>query len=229
MKKQVSMIHLIYLIIISVIVLSFVSILAFGGSPEAGNQMNVAATAVSIILAVIAILMTLVDVAGQRQSMIDLKETAESLRKSNETAQKMIKESLDTVKKFDALEKTIIESVESFREETIKTLEDIQKKGGNVEEIKTLIQKLQKEDKSFTIGTATKRIQSKSKRDKVSMLEILDWFLDSEFKSGKVYYYEYFLDKISDEFGHENTEAILEVLKASNFIKQVTKDSIKII
>ncbi|MCY8917475.1 hypothetical protein MOE20_04090 [Bacillus atrophaeus] len=69
MKKQVSTVHLYYLIIVATLLISFIAILAFGKNPAAGDQMNVAATVTSIILAVIAIIMTLVDVAGQRQSI----------------------------------------------------------------------------------------------------------------------------------------------------------------
>ena len=94
MKKQVSTVHLYYLIIVSTLLISFIAILAFGKNPEAGDQMNVAATVTSIILAVIAIIMTLVDVAGQRQSIIELKETAERLKESNTVARATVFDSL---------------------------------------------------------------------------------------------------------------------------------------
>ncbi|MCY8824378.1 hypothetical protein [Bacillus atrophaeus] len=125
MKKQIGIVHLIYTIIISLMLITFIAILAFGKSTAAGNQMNVAATSISIILAVIAILMTLVDVAGQRQSMIDRKETAESLNKSNNEAQKMFQKSMQAVENFENLKETLIKSVDSFKTETIERLEKI--------------------------------------------------------------------------------------------------------
>ncbi|MCY8807005.1 hypothetical protein MOE15_00395 [Bacillus atrophaeus] len=125
MKKQIGIVHLIYTMIISLMLITFIAILAFGKSTAAGNQMNVAATSISIILAVIAILMTLVDVAGQRQSMIDRKETAESLNKSNNEAQKMFQKSMQAVENFENLKETLIKSVDSFKTETIERLEKI--------------------------------------------------------------------------------------------------------
>ncbi|MGG1379608.1 hypothetical protein ABE306_06290 [Bacillus velezensis] len=120
MKKQVSTVHLYYLIIVSTLLISFIAILAFGKNPEAGDQMNVAATVTSIILAVIAIIMTLVDVAGQRQSIIELKETAERLKESDTVAQEMIENAINSLADFEKTKESLIESaVSSFKEETI--------------------------------------------------------------------------------------------------------------
>ena len=42
-------------------------------------------TAISIVLSVIAILITLIDVAGQRQQIADISESAKILSRSTET------------------------------------------------------------------------------------------------------------------------------------------------
>lgn len=140
MRKQVGIVHLVYSIIISLIVITFISILAFGASPDAGNQMNVAATAVSIILAVIAIIMTLVDVAGQRQSIIDLKETAENLNESNEMAQKMIQKSIDSVEAFKDSKEALLEAVSQFKDETIQSVKEY---GGDTQKLDDRIKELE--------------------------------------------------------------------------------------
>lgn len=71
MKEYVRTSHLVYIIIISIIVLSFFLVIAFGGTDNASTTMGTASTVSSLILSVIAIVLSLVDVAGQRQSMID--------------------------------------------------------------------------------------------------------------------------------------------------------------
>ncbi|MCG1014411.1 MULTISPECIES: hypothetical protein [Bacillus] len=147
MKKQVSTVHLYYLIIVSTLLISFIAILAFGKNPEAGDQMNVAATVTSIILAVIAIIMTLVDVAGQRQSIIELKETAERLKESNTVAQEMIENAINSLADFEKTKESLIESaVSSFKEETIDKLQYIQQKGNNDADFKELIDELNREN-----------------------------------------------------------------------------------
>ncbi|MEC1436554.1 hypothetical protein [Bacillus spizizenii] len=120
-RKQIGVVHLVYILIISILIITFISIIAFGGGKEAGNQMNVAATAVSIILAVIAILMTLVDVAGQRQSIADLKDAGEKLEISTQSANEMFAEAIKAVSEFQNAKKDLMDSFS----ETISILEKI--------------------------------------------------------------------------------------------------------
>ncbi|MBU5263438.1 hypothetical protein [Bacillus atrophaeus] len=120
-RKQIGVVHLVYILIISILIITFISIIAFGGGKEAGNQMNVAATAVSIILAVIAILMTLVDVAGQRQSITDLKDAGEKLEISTQSANEMFAEAIKAVSEFQNAKKDLMDSFS----ETISKLEEV--------------------------------------------------------------------------------------------------------
>lgn len=77
--KTVSVVHLIYLVIIAIIVLAFFLVFAFRDRDNAGNLISAASTVSSLILSVIAIIMTIVDSAGQRNTISDLKETADKL------------------------------------------------------------------------------------------------------------------------------------------------------
>ena len=91
-KGYVKAVHLIYIIIIAVIINAFFLVIAFGGSKTASTQMGTAATVSSLILSVIAIVMTIVDVAGQRNTVTELKETAEKLQVNLNTVDESIAE-----------------------------------------------------------------------------------------------------------------------------------------
>ncbi|MGK9428909.1 hypothetical protein ACSSTO_02820 [Bacillus atrophaeus] len=209
MKKQIGIVHLIYTIIISLMLITFIAILAFGKSTAAGNQMNVAATSISIILAVIAILMTLVDVAGQKQSMIDLKETAESLNKSNNEAQKMFQKSMQAVENFENLKETLIKSVDSFKTETIERLEKIKLEGGT-EELNTLIEKLEEENK--LLGEQIKGSLKKQNIKKTRIKDVIDWF-NSEFTRGELVPFFIFFNRLTNRFGDEVASDIMNLLE----------------
>ncbi|MGN7311469.1 hypothetical protein ACTHQ4_10225 [Alkalicoccobacillus gibsonii] len=78
----INKLHLIYLLIIAgVVLLSFISINHWS-KEGASIALNNWATASSIVLAVVAIVMTIVDVAGQRNNILDLKETSEMLKEN---------------------------------------------------------------------------------------------------------------------------------------------------
>ncbi|WP_415272761.1 hypothetical protein [Bacillus siamensis] len=214
MKKQIGIVHLIYTIIISLMLITFIAILAFGKSTVAGNQMNVAATSISIILAVIAILMTLVDVAGQRQSMIDLKETAESLNKSNNEAQKMFQKSMQAVENFENLKETLIKSVDSFKSETIERLEKLKLEGGT-EELNTLIEKLEEENK--LLSEQIKGSLKKQNIKKTRIKDVIDWF-NSEFTRGELVPFFIFFNRLTNHFGDEVASDIMNLLEHNELI-----------
>jgi hypothetical protein len=58
-----------FLVAIVATILICIIAMRFGSSTKAGDELNFAATAVSIFLAVVAIVITLVDVAGQRHNV----------------------------------------------------------------------------------------------------------------------------------------------------------------
>ncbi|MDV2686618.1 hypothetical protein RYX56_19860 [Alkalihalophilus lindianensis] len=78
--------HLYYMVIIFALVIASFVVYIVGGGDAAGRMLNFAATLASIILAVIAILMTIVDLGGQRNTIADLKETANTLSENLEKA-----------------------------------------------------------------------------------------------------------------------------------------------
>ncbi|MFD1168159.1 hypothetical protein [Oceanobacillus caeni] len=166
-KGYISVSHLVYIIIIFVIVLSFFLIIAFGGTDNASNMMGTASTVSSLILSVIAIVMTLIDVAGQRQSIMDLKETADKLRVTNKSAYDLIQDL--TVKMADLHElresmvKIMTESDE-WKKEFVNEIKDIikDKEEVNSDDIESLIKKYvqknedikQKDKNSGSLGLA---------------------------------------------------------------------------
>ncbi|WP_226619861.1 hypothetical protein [Cytobacillus firmus] len=80
--KMINQLHLIYPLIIAAISMISLATFYYGGGSKAGEMVSFASTLSSIILSVIAIIMTIVDVAGQRNTVADLKETAEQLDKN---------------------------------------------------------------------------------------------------------------------------------------------------
>lgn len=78
-KGYVNKLHLIYVTICLVITIIGILVISIWHQEKTSIGLNNAATAASIVLAVVAIVITLVDVAGQRNTVADLKETAEKL------------------------------------------------------------------------------------------------------------------------------------------------------
>lgn len=160
MKGYIRVGHLVYMIIIAVIILSFFLIIAFGGSETAAEKIGTASTVSSLILSVIAILMSLVDVAGQRQQIVDLKETSEQLALSNESSHKLIENLITKIDEISLLKDSLLEQIKTNEEwkEEIKTFI------GNTEEkkpedYKKILEDLVKksEDELFTKVRADKK------------------------------------------------------------------------
>ena len=72
--------HLIYLLSIAAGIIVALLSLLFADSVYAGSMLSFAATLSSILLAVIAIIITLIDVAGQRNNILDVKTSVEDLK-----------------------------------------------------------------------------------------------------------------------------------------------------
>lgn len=108
-EKKISVVHLYYIIVIGIIVNSFFLVIAFGGSENASTMMSTAATVSSLILSVIAIVMTLVDVAGQRESIINIKETADKLEINLKTVE-------DSVEEINNLKENLLNSMNLIQE-----------------------------------------------------------------------------------------------------------------
>ncbi|SDN45813.1 hypothetical protein SAMN04488137_4519 [Fictibacillus solisalsi] len=154
--------HLVYIIIIAVIVLAFFLVYAFGGSENANTTIGTASTVSSLILSVIAIVMTLIDVAGQRQSIMDLKETAEKLEESNVSAGNLIKDLITQIADLQDTREQMVNSVVGIVTETmneVKEGNDRQKK--LLENIKSLVENEKYDD--------VKRIIENAKTDEIEL------------------------------------------------------------
>ncbi|WP_336865277.1 hypothetical protein [Peribacillus frigoritolerans] len=151
--------HLVYIIIIAVIVLAFFLVFALGDSKTASTTIGTASTVSSLILSVIAIVMTLIDVAGQRQSMVDLKETADQLQKSNESASELTENLITQIANFQDVREQMVKSVVEAVGETMKEVDEGQKEllekikdmmeNGKYEEVKEVIEN-EKANKTVT-------------------------------------------------------------------------------
>lgn len=84
-SKTIDIVHVIYLSIIFTGIIIWLVSYIFGKSTYAGSLLSFGGTLSSILLAVIAIIITLIDVAGQRSNILDVKNSVEDLTKvSNE-------------------------------------------------------------------------------------------------------------------------------------------------
>ncbi|MCY8315790.1 hypothetical protein MOC71_03280 [Bacillus vallismortis] len=224
MKKQVSTIHLFYTIIIALILIAFVTILAFGKNPDAGNQMNVAATVTSIILAVIAIIMTLADVAGQRQSISELKETAEKLKESNTVAQEMIENAINSLTDFEKTKESLIESaVATFKEETIDKLQNIQENGNN-SDFNELIDELKKENSKLK-ERINRRDQFDNSQLGSSDIKRANFILLERYTPETSIKYDDFLDNFIIMFGRKHGKEIVKFFEMTNKITIENSDN----
>lgn len=132
-KGYVRVSHLFYIIIIAVIILAFFLVIAFGGSENASTMIGTASTVSSLILSVIAIVMTIVDVAGQRDTVSDIKETAEKLESNLNTVNEGIEEInnlkdalMESMSLIQDSNLTVLNAVVELKEKYSKTEEGTQ-------------------------------------------------------------------------------------------------------
>lgn len=112
-----------FLFVISLLVLTTINVLAvlFGTNDTAGAILNFTATAISIVLAVIAILITLLDISGQKNSVHQLTDLTNELQSSSADIKERINEVAELKNEFV---KSITEN-EVFRKEIISQLEEL--------------------------------------------------------------------------------------------------------
>jgi len=122
-RKFIPVRDFIYLCVILVIILITVISFFLGDSAKAGENLNFGATAISIVLAVIAIIMTIVDSAGQKQNVYDLKKSLEVMQVTlveEKLVVEQFKEQLGVVEqsRIELMEE--IKNIVSFRDEIMK-------------------------------------------------------------------------------------------------------------
>lgn len=130
-KGYVNKLHFIYIIVCLTLVILGILAITIWDKEEAGIGLNNAATPSSIVLAVVAIVMTIVDIAGQRTTISDLRDTAETLESNlNQT-----NDSLQTLSELqDCLLKTM-ESISKSQEDLKDNISALQKTYENEETI----------------------------------------------------------------------------------------------
>ncbi|MED4532330.1 hypothetical protein [Metabacillus fastidiosus] len=205
---MINQLHLIYPLIIAAISMVSLASFYYGGGSKAGEMVSFASTLSSIILSVIAIIMTIVDVAGQKKSVIDLKDTAEELTKTNIKSQELNNNIMDKLEEITLLRDQLIDQINintEWKEEIKKLLqgntndlkpEDYQ---SIVEEAKKIIEKNNK-NKINILGYSdiTGSISVSTSNENIKKLKS---FLNREYKYGEVENYYILVDKIQDEMG----------------------------
>ncbi|WP_088033504.1 hypothetical protein [Evansella clarkii] len=122
--KYVSVLHLRYLAsIFGIIIIALLSFYYFG--ENATVSLSNAATAISAVLAVIAIVITLNDVAGQRNTVLELKETADKMEKALANANKQLTEINGVREQLINSMDSVFESNESLKKEVIQSLQTL--------------------------------------------------------------------------------------------------------
>ncbi|WP_342467504.1 hypothetical protein [Bacillus sp. FSL W8-0629] len=232
MKEKVNVLHFVYICIIALLIIVSILVYVFGGNEDAGNQVNVMATGISIVLGVIAIFMTLADVAGQRQSITEIKETAKKLTDFQELAQEKITELLLALEKVDDLKNTMknnTSELKNFTENVLKEEFEVQGTISN-EQLKEIHLKLN--NKYNEINQRFKKIDMGSTKDsnsiqkKKSILKFRKW-VKATFPESDTEDYSAFLDEVYNSFNIADIKFILPYLRESGVI--YTYDNSKVV
>lgn len=217
MKGYVRVSHLVYLIIIAVIILSFFLVIAFGGLENASTMLGTASTVSSLILSVIAILMSLVDVAGQRQQIVDLKETSEQLALSNQSSHELIENLMTKIDEISFIKDKLFEQEqrnEEWKKEIKLLIENSE--GKKPEEYQKELAELIKknEDLKGTVNLISNDSRKRYNRQDKD-LHILE-FLKGRFGKGEVSKIE-----VAEEMASLYNMTIVNVLKV---LKRLEED-----
>lgn len=187
--KTINKLHLIYMLIIAAIVVISILTISIWSNETAGIGLNNAATAASIVLAVVAIVITLVDVAGQRKGISEIRDSADTLQVTTKETENLLSNLLkmreDLEERLNALSfksDEISENLERLQEITSEGTTD----GNNKEEIedikKNINKLLNKESTSREfVNYALKQHNLPDAQDIQFLKEILDRIKVGEF------------------------------------------------
>lgn len=167
----------IYLCVILTIGVVAVLALIFGSSTRAGENLNFAATLISIILAVLAIVITLIDATGQKEgirqfqdaidnlesSLNNLKDILESTRGQYKESLELNSELILTLSKADMWKEEIINEIRS----TTKTSKDsVHDSKIDISEIEKILNNAESKYSDFISGSTKpkKRLMPFKKR-----------------------------------------------------------------
>ncbi|MEN2009867.1 hypothetical protein AAJL88_02965 [Staphylococcus hominis] len=151
-------------IILILIIISLIS-LFFYRSVNAWLFLSFAGTAISIVLSVIAILITLIDVAGQRQQIADISESAKTLSESTGTLKQSIKDyQSDKDKIRQIIEDSIDSKLVDYTNNVTNSLDNLKNNVGDNKELEKEIQNIKDSLRSNVEKDRNNFIDSKSYR-----------------------------------------------------------------
>ncbi|MGM8213555.1 hypothetical protein ACLIBH_12330 [Virgibacillus sp. W0430] len=114
--KDIKVGHYFYIMIILSMIIIFLLAVDYWDLDNAGMILNNIATATSIVLAVLAIIITLVDVAGQKEGVSDLKEAVREVKDTLETAKQINIDNKNEMRKIADLREELLERFEEQKE-----------------------------------------------------------------------------------------------------------------
>ncbi|MCY7617510.1 hypothetical protein MH116_06425 [Bacillus pumilus] len=226
--KKIGISHFVYACIIALLIILFISVFAFGGNEDAGNQVNVMATGISIILAVIAILMTLVDVAGQRQSIIDIKETAEKLAKSQSISQETIKKSIEALDELVDFRKELLKSVSDYKNGTEELIHQLFEKGEqsiSKEELQELLNKFNK--KTSDLESKVQKISTVEYTENIRKQNTIKTFkqwIRSRYRDESKVDSDHFFDEVNLTFSVQEYNTIKDYMELNSYVYYDTEE-----
>ncbi|CEG29811.1 hypothetical protein [Bacillus sp. B-jedd] len=236
--KKVGAEHLIYMIIIFVIFISFTLVLSFGDIPNANSILGVAATVSSIILSIIAILLSLIDVAGQRQSVVDLKETADKLNATSAKSQDLLLEMINKIEQIEVIRDSLLEdSVANaeWRKEVQNSLEAIKGTGNGENKIVVdLLKKIEESNNDYKYKQLSlsdifdmdlKPIQTTGSTNIARNINVINDYIYRNYLRGSSEKLNTLVDKIREETGLNRTRikyAINKLIDNGNLSKTIS-------
>lgn len=120
--------HLIYLLSIAGGIIVVLLSIMFSESVYAGAMLSFAATLSSILLAVIAIIITLIDVAGQRSNIFDVKNSVDQLKRVSKDITVLTNEFEKRMQVRDAQMIALIEEVDSKNQDIVSKFDNLTNK-----------------------------------------------------------------------------------------------------
>ncbi|GKV54257.1 hypothetical protein NCCP2222_02040 [Sporosarcina sp. NCCP-2222] len=195
--KTIGVMHFVYLSIIFAGVVIWLVSYIFADSNYAGSLLAFAATLSSILLAVIAIIITLIDVAGQRNNIFDVKNSVEELKKA--------------VAEFNELQNEYMENNNLIKVQMADLLSKQQGANELIEKLNSVVALQNKEG-----GNDNQELTSQL-RDIKSLLESQN-SITNQLQGNKIDYRKYYNHKNNNNNnkGFEIEEGVLEYLRAYN-------------
>lgn len=146
-KYQKVKLRFLYVSIILVLIIISLISLFFYRNVNAWLFLSFAGTAISIVLSVIAILITLIDVAGQRQQIADISESAKTLSESTETLKQSIEDYQNDKNEIKhiihtALNESIGSKLDDYTNNVVNSLDALKNNVGDNKELEKEIQNI---------------------------------------------------------------------------------------